>query len=1247
MKQFIRNATPRAKNTLIIVVCGILVIFCTPAKAERLCVDSASTSASGALTDSGGSASSYANNETCGFTIQAGAGQNVTLSFSSFAYERNYDYLRIYDGTSTTDTLLGNFTGSSLPADVTATSGNMLIVSDTDFSVVAAGFRASWSTSVGPLCPAQSVGDNFPRISYAQNSGSQNWSGDWQEIGESDGPSSGQARVNSSNCSGGQCLRIGEPSGVVSWTGRGASRQVDLSVATSATLTFNYRTGYATGALRVDLQVSDDGGSTWDTLQSYVVNSTSFTAVPQSFDITAYIASDTQIRFISDGRLTRSGLYVDDLNISYDVICLPTALAEWRFDEASWSGGVAGVVEDQVGGVLDGTPIGGVNTIAAGQICRAGDFDGSDDYINVAGIENHLSGTASLSFWIETTQVGNNIPWRAPGVSGIEEAGGIDDVFWGFVSASGRIGIATGDDPPSISTTQINNGQWHHVVVTRDAPSGDLKTYVNGSLQASIGAPSGIIGNAFSSLGRIENTGGTPEYFQGNLDEVIIFADVLTDAEVQLIYANQSAGDNWDGTARSCPVANVTYLLVEHDGYGIHCAAETITVSAMDGSNTLFSSYAQEITLDTQTGSGSWSLLSGSGSLTDATPNDGLATYQFVIADGGDAVFALSYLEGVASMDIDAWQTSDSGIADDDSEGVLIFAPSGFTVTASALSNPPPNPINDAIATHRAGTDFVLHIAAFGTTPTDSICGVIESYQGAKLLKFWLDRADPNSGTISAAVNNVSIASSAGAAANQSVLFVAGQASVTAKYKDSGSVAVQVSDDTSFSTVLTGATNNFVVQPDYLEVTAVTSIGLTPNPAASTMTEAGFVASGEPFRAVVTARDAEGDPTPNFGLESSSESVRIFSDALIAPVGGRNGSSGDVVGGAAFTRTSAATFTNTSVVFDEVGIIRLRAQVADNNFLNTGPLNNPASGNIGRFYPHHYDMVSDTAVGACNNFTYAGQDDLVLAVDIEAQNAVNVIVENYDLSLIGASGVASIRWVAENNNTGLDLGARLTINPAVWSAGRYTLNDLGVEFGRLASPDGPFQNLQVGVRVDDILDNGSLTALNMQPSTAGDCAVSATCDAQTVGGETVIAYGRVTLGAGMSPEFENLDLPIRAEYWDGSGFRLNSLDDCTTYELADMSLSVFLGNLTVGETLPIQPVVSQSFVNGVPNISVPFLISAPGLGNDGSVLVEVNVPAWLEFDWLGGGDEEPRERQTFGHYRGHDSVVYWDEVTRQ
>jgi len=122
--------------------------------------------------------------------------------------------------------------------------------------------------------------------------------------------------------------------------------------------------------------------------------------------------------------------------------------------------------------------------------------------------------------------------YQAPGVTGVESNGDGDDVFWGWLDADGNIGVQAGDQAGAQSTTAVNDGSWHHVVLTRDAASGDVQVYVDGTLEDSATSRQGTIGTTFSSIGRIEDTGGTPAYFDGRLEDVQVYDSVLSAGEV-------------------------------------------------------------------------------------------------------------------------------------------------------------------------------------------------------------------------------------------------------------------------------------------------------------------------------------------------------------------------------------------------------------------------------------------------------------------------------------------------------------------------------------------------------------------------------------------------------------------------------------------------------------------------------------------------------------------------------------------
>ncbi len=225
---------------------------------------------------------------------------------------------------------------------------------------------------------------------------------------------------------------------------------------------------------------------------------------------------------------------------------------EWRFDECEYDGSVDEVL-DSTGNGYHAQTFNGVASDDVAQIERSAYFDGVDDYVGQSNLYDLLKGTASLSFWIKTTQKGkSNIPYNATGIAGIEQSGGEDDIFWGWIDRSGRICVtAKGNAHDVTSSHRINDNSWHHIVLTRDHVSGALQIFVDGGLSGSGTHPSGEIGTAFTHLGMIEDTGTSPQYFEGYLDEVKIFSSVLSAARVSAIYTNELSKNNYDGSTRT------------------------------------------------------------------------------------------------------------------------------------------------------------------------------------------------------------------------------------------------------------------------------------------------------------------------------------------------------------------------------------------------------------------------------------------------------------------------------------------------------------------------------------------------------------------------------------------------------------------------------------------------------------------------------------------------------------------------
>ena len=120
-------------------------------------------------------------------------------------------------------------------------------------------------------------------------------------------------------------------------------------------------------------------------------------------------------------------------------------------------------------------------------------------------------------------------------------------------------------------------------------------------------------------------------------------------------------------------------------------------------------------------------------------------------------------------------------------------------------------------------------------------------------------------------------------------------------------------------------------------------------------------------------------------------------------------------------------------------------------------------------------------------------------------------------------------------------------------------------------------------------------------------------------------------------------MTLATQFFNGVEFQRNTADNCTTFSSVDTSLSNFTDNLQSGETSVTSPVVGTLFSGGSTPAASALTLSAPGAGNTGTVDLTFDTDDWLKFDWLGGGDENPEATATFGGFRGHDRIIYWQE----
>ncbi len=208
----------------------------------------------------------------------------------------------------------------------------------------------------------ENVLDNFNTAAYSGNVGSTNWSTNWIENDSSGGgASSGLISVVSGQ------LRITASSNV----GNSVYRQVDLVDATSATLNFSYNNQFDGGSKNVVLEISSNGGSSWTSLETFS-NAQNFGAGTKSFDISAYMSDDTQVRFrVETASPSARYVYFDNIEIAYTTSSPPIGGSS-AFSQATDTASIA-VTPVNDAPVLDNTGNMSLTMLTEDQTANGGD----------------------------------------------------------------------------------------------------------------------------------------------------------------------------------------------------------------------------------------------------------------------------------------------------------------------------------------------------------------------------------------------------------------------------------------------------------------------------------------------------------------------------------------------------------------------------------------------------------------------------------------------------------------------------------------------------------------------------------------------------------------------------------------------------------------------------------------------------------------------------------------------------------
>ncbi len=975
----------------------------------------------------------------------------------------------------------------------------------------------------------------------------------------------------------------------------------------------------------------------------------------------------------------------------------PTPIAHWRFDENAWSSSAGDVIDSQGGfhgHPYNGAQIGSASPARSGDpgTCNYGGFDGDNDYIEIPH-NTALNGSSELTYmaWVRPDSWSGTRQIMAKSVHG----GGSGRAQMGMFSESrvlrGR--IETNRGRVNLDTSLPSTGVWTHLALVFDGDS--LTWFINGIQSSQTTFSNRTLNQTNDPLMISKRVGSNQYFFDGLIDEVRVYTEALTAAEVSVAYLE----------TRACGGSLLDHFRIDvGDGVASTCAPENISITAEDSDNQRISNYVGEITLSTaNTNHGRW--------LKTTTPSDAFGNLNTSGGDDGAAVYTFDLTEldqGEITLQLDNTHAETLRIVVTDAAEGISTSSSNLTFSENTLVITNTDTLGRDII---AGRDHNFHVELVKRDPISGECGVATDYTQTNV-KAWLSRHsdDPNgaSPAITSAVETEILPDNKPVAPNLSLPFVDGEADFSLNTFDVGKFRFALTDESlTFSeTALTDSSDIIIARPFAFD------IQVAGNPASTDASGDRFTHSGNNFtvsaRAVlwdsgddlgsgIPMGHSDTDPSNNadlsnnasalsFGLESPSANV-VLSASLVLPApnlsrdpglsdGDTSAADGRVL--KSFTSGIAST---SSVFFDEVGIIEIAAEIVGGDYLGAGTAltqqSNSLSGFVGRFAPATFSLIENEAINgvtvqsevieSCDTFSYMG-DFFNARFYLSALSSQGTVTTNYRGDFAKLTNTDSFTFSARDTETSTDLSTRVfTSSIAVDWASDLTGNSV-IDYGyaevfstlilqRDTAPDGDFQDLSLGVVPLESTDNTTIPFASFDLDANGDGVNDTALIDET---PSAVRFGRLRLADAFGPEATPLPVTFVTEYWNGSHFILNTSDSCTTiasseiiYPDGDIStagnrqLEVGGGTTTGNYSDPDIDDGSIAFTMG----SAGQFFSAPGEGNTGAFNVDVNLDfyPWLRHDWnqdadYNNDDALPTATFTFGRYRGHDRVIYWREV---
>ncbi len=966
----------------------------------------------------------------------------------------------------------------------------------------------------------------------------------------------------------------------------------------------------------------------------------------------------------------------------------PEPIAEWRMDEQAWDGSTGEVLSEL--GTLHGTAFGGlstdrINPARSGNpgTCGYGDFDGIDDYVEITDESAFdLAEQLTVSAWI--------YPQSLPSTD-LMSIVSKDENYEFHLTPSGEIHWWWNLGNFYTSGAGIVPGEWHHIAITYK--DGEQFIYVNGSALGS-STYSGNLALNDLPLQIGQDQGHPGRYFHGSIDEVRVYDGALSAGEVLNVF----------NETHPCEMFIDHFQIDTRDAQGITCQADEIIIKACaDASCNMVNAQGGVVRLNINGGFYKEVAVSGSEGTVTSYPYTSVGN---VILSLDEAYKCTNNLNST-SCNVDF---KDSGFIISDIPMQISGKSSGEgfngqTLSLKAVETDTTNgacvgvfPDDTDVAVNLSYTcaggdckDFLMlsnNGNSYNLSETASARDLYFSNNSTAIftLKY------PHAGKfIINAQKDVEVTDS-----DNNIIIKDFSKSSNAFVERPFGIKLDFTNDDNGSNahaqngsgVIDTSASTFKKAGETFTLTATAMQWVS----GQDLTGESGIPDGIPDDFVIFNQNT-------LKAENFSGGEITVHNLLLLPVSGNNPNLNIVQSNSFSGNTSSL---NNQYSFGEVGIIELKSKLKTTDYLGAGDIFGQVT-NVGRFYPDHFVQTIESGnqgnlvanhdsspILACSalDWVYTGQiTDSEGSIRYDEEPILTITANNVDgvKTLNYIDDFAKFSYLNTDTNNKITFSQPLTKHAnllplqgdvsgigtiTVQSGGLltyqlpsqhhyvYTRNSASKVVPFKANFELPFDEFKDSDEVTFKVSNGS-THYFQNPHFYQLDAIPP--DVTDFDNTVEVRFGRWLLENSYAPETSPLPVTMFTQYFDGTDFINNDKESCLVPsvgtkdpvgEVGDGGMVLWNYRLDdVGEPDNLLPshttpgVEAKSFEEGVYQ---SLFFSAPGVGRQGSLLFEYQVPPWLQYDWNNDTNftNNPTAKLTFGIFRGNDRIIYQREIEK-